>query len=580
MDEINSQEENKPHRFAKYRKKRFLIFICCLVVVAGFGGPEIFKYLKGLVLAQNGIYINESLDGNSLLYIRKNINIPILLPYVPNFEKLTEEDLPLPNGSLITHKNHSFLWSGSQILEIDSKTHKYIREGEMPCSSIQGMLIQGTTLFVKCWNTQQLSTITQLVSDIFTIDLNSGFMKNYYDQGIDDVDTTDVINKKMIETYSDKSLTGLYDNLKDFPYFSNINFTVKDDNLWLGVRNGVVRIDTKSDNTVFYNLNAFSCKSTCLDYKLGFEPSATFPIYSNNSAVWTYTLTPEKKIILYIYNNKKKGWDSYSSENIEKSEINNLYSILWGSNTIYFSYFTPVKGNTNSFNSNSTRFIEFNTLTRKWKYITDTKNTDKAQKKYFPNAVHRVGEFYVQYGPYYEAISNKINDKYYLETADGIYVLNKNSFPKKILDIDLSAISVSAIFVDKDEKNIIIMGRKEDPRGPVVTLGEELTILKIDLKSKKLIDIMKNSTASGEKISFSYPTDTLQAVVNLFDFTPNTLRLRPTKDGFIIASELGSHGDSDVREIGEVNLQNNTFQLFYSCFGQRTPALMDCLPKE
>jgi hypothetical protein len=571
MDEVISQEENKPSRFAKYRKKRFLLFIFFLtplVILAVFIGLKLIQHQNQVKLAKRGVFINKSLDGKPLLNIEKNINTPILLPYVPNFDNLDEFDLPIGNGTLIPYRNHYITWWWYQILEIDAKTHKYIREAKMPCS-VDDLIVHNSTLFVLC--SPKIISSSPNLSSVYTIDLNSGMLKDH----ISPVDISHTVDSTDLEQYP-------YLNILN--HTSDLNFTFEGDNLWLGVKNGVVKINTSNNDTTFYNLNAFTCKYTCLKFEDYSTDDGQFLVYSNKSSVWTYTETPDKKIILYVYNNKKDSWDNYSSDSIEKSiPINNVNFMFSGNDDILMYYTIPGSNRINSVNTSSFqyRFIIFDTITKKWRHLTDSGNVSEVQEKYFPGTdKYRVPD--TRFGPYFQIISNKVNGKYYLLGNDGIYVLKKNTFPKKILDLDLEKIEgklykngiYGTMYVNKDETYILIMGRKGYPEYGDNTVGKQVAILRIDLNSKKIIDIMKNSAVSQQNMPIN---GYLQQVMDLF---LSNLKLLPTKDGITITGNLNPKSSTDIRQVGEINLQNNTFKLFYSCQNLHSSQIEDCFPKE
>lgn len=572
MEDATSQEGNSS-RFAKYRKKRFLLLLLPLlliIILTVFIGLRIIQHQNQVKLAKRGVFINKSLENKPLLNVEKEINTPMLLPYVPNFKKLRlSYNLPVGDGTLIPYKNHFITWWGYQILEIDAKTHKYIREAIMPCS-VDDLIVHESTLFVLCKDRlpiEKNSIFYTDVSSIYTIDLKSGLLKRHYSHAFGEMRFSDV-----------PSTINSNPKFVDYPIISNLNFTYKDDNLWLGVENGLVKISTNSEEITFYNLDAFTCKYTCLKFEEYSSVDGEFLIYSNKSAVWTYTVTSDGKIILYVYNDKKNSWDSYSSESVENSiPIPGWASMFEDNNKIYF-YYTILKKNTDTNSSSDTlyRIIVFNTITKKWSHVTDTNNMSNAQKKYFPGVEYEYGVTPTNFGPNFGIISNKVNNKYYLTGSDGIYVLKEHTFPKKIVSFNFNLNDLETMYVNQDETSIFIVGRKGALEDRPKTIGEQLAILRVDLKNKKITDIMKNSSLlSRQSLSSKYP-DSLQQLMDLF---ASNIRLTPAKNGIMIIGNINLTGSSDMRQLGVIDLQTDTFKLFYSCTSHPSSPLENCLPK-
>lgn len=317
-----------------------------------------------------------------------------------------------------------------------------------------------------------------------------------------------VINTSPSPTYpvEDKLLIDYlpdFDHLKlsNLPYFSDVRsvHTYKNHQIIIGA-NRIIEYDPVDKKIVRINnenLRPMVASGVVIDNMLYFSSSNGKPEYDADRIMTKVDLETGKIIKTYFENPDR----SYTNLHLTLKD-NTIWGSMWGGafkfdpTTENFTYFNYKEMGLKEpscamyiFNENETitvmsncydvGFTTYNEASNTWAYrVADS--MDYASKINL-----QPKDFGLEF-PYFLALSNKVQDRYYALTADSIYIIRRNEFPKfvrKITQKQHEYLDTPRLFANKAATELLIAGVNSGPGMDLFKLNEVLVLGLIDINT-------------------------------------------------------------------------------------------------
>ncbi|HBQ51280.1 hypothetical protein A3B42_02945 [Candidatus Daviesbacteria bacterium RIFCSPLOWO2_01_FULL_38_10] len=242
----------------------------------------------------------------------KNEIIPnILINYVPNFDKLSLNDLPhfIDYRQIHKYNNHLLIVGYNKIVEYDPDSQKIIRQNNtnvLDC--INDSALVGTSLYISCYERQDLPQNSSLTySVLYKIDLpNSSIVKTYFSE-IPPLPNPFDIRKDL------ENNPHVYDGRK-----INLSLASQGFILWMSSWDGVMQMDITTDYIKTYAKQDI--------YKNQCFPEAIFN--DNDTITLTASIGAYCKGNISIFNNKNKQWEEIPVDQDKYIKEHGLYSVI------------------------------------------------------------------------------------------------------------------------------------------------------------------------------------------------------------------------------------------------------------
>lgn len=433
---------------------------------------------------------NQSIDfsNNPYLHIKTEEIKNALITYVPNYENLKLEDLPniYDVRAIYPYNNHLILVGSPNILEVDVENNRIIRAANRKVSDCFYYSIKiGNDLYLACNRSDQLN-----LRGIYKLNLKNG---------------------TVVKSYTPK---GMVD-------FTNLNIALNKTTIWGGVQNGVIKIDTLTDEVKFYPASTFPYQGHCPWYNIG----------ANDKFVW---VTPQASNCkgVSVYNEASNTWDTYLDtifKNLSPNYmVDNFFTFAYSADDKFYIAVNGGIGYPGDY------VVTFDDVSGKWVKVVDgsivkLETPQQYRDKYFPDALlaynggsHARGFNYYDYkrgrvmdyswDTNFISIAGKRGEKYYIVANNGIYTLSKNSFPKLLISAKIHGgiPELSKSYVDKDERYAFIIGPIGGYYGNLnPTVSSELSAELVDLKTGDAYDLIETNGYSNAKI-----TDEISEIIN------------------------------------------------------------------
>ncbi len=435
----------------------------------------------------------EVIKENPYLDIQKIEIKNALVPYVPNFDNLSLSDLPNISDvrAAYSYNSHVILVGSSNIIELDPKTNEIIRVANTSIFDCFYYSIKiENDLYLACNETGKLK-----LQGIYKLDLKTG---------------------NVIKSYKPKLGVD----------FTNLNIALSGKTVWGGAQNGVIKIDTVTNDVSFYPSEKFNYFANCPWYNVG----------ANDANVW---VTPQASdcVGVSVYNNLTDSWENYPNNVFESvcqiNPINNYFTFAFSKERFYLA-------TNGGIGDPGDCLFTYDKNIKTWVKVADPKK-DQLNKpkdyrnKYFPSALlaQNNGSQDAEFN-YYESngevndykwertflsIAGKRSNKYYILANDGIYTLENNSFPKLLIRVNIP-LSGDRSFVDTKEEYALLIG---PVFGMVVgnTFADQMVATLVNIKTAEQVDLLKTSglssstdTANLYKVLEKLPTAEIKEFTN------------------------------------------------------------------
>jgi len=461
-----------PPSQSKPKKNHFFV----LTIVVLFFITLVFLFLqsksKNLLTSKNEILPTptaEVIKENPYLDIQKIEIKNVLVPYVSNFDNLSQSDLPNITDirAVYSYNGHVILVGSPNIMEVDPNTNEIIRAADKRIFDCFYYSVKiGDALYLACNGTGGLK-----LQGIYKLDLKTG---------------------NIVKSYKPKPGVD----------FTNLNIALSGKTVWGGAQNGVIKIDTLTNDVSFYPSEKFSYSAHCPWYNIG----------ANDVNVW---MTPQASdcVGVSIYNNATDFWDNYPNNVFESvcqvKPITHYFTFAYSREKFYLAA-------NGGIGDPGDCIFTYDQNTKTWIKVADPKK-DQLKKpkdyrnKYFPNALlaQNNGSQDVEFNYYesggevndykwertYFSIAGRRSNKYYILANDGVYTLEKNSFPKLITKVNIP-VGGNTSFVDNKEEYALLIG---PVFGMVVgdTFSDRMVSYLISLKTGELVDLLKTTGLSS-----------------------------------------------------------------------------------
>lgn len=312
-----------------------------------------------------------------------------LISYVPHFDNLKVDDLPNLTDvrSIVDYRGNKIVIAYNRFVEYDIASKKIVRQNNPDVlSCIYSGTVVGNNLYVGC------NSENDNPSTLYKVDLDSGKIVKKY------------------ELFKDSGFK-----------LVNLWLLAEGNTLWISSWDGVIKMDTLSQQTKFYS------------------PTQIFSKLC-------------KPILVWIENGQVKV-----GANDDNCLDNNNYHI-----GVY-------NGQTDSWQNQQITFDKYASLIN-----------------------HNQSDFSINIPRFY-AVSQKLNEKYYLFSDEGIYTLQQRQFPALLFSINKNsqiASSYSA-YVDKNEMYAIVVGGAGMlPQNP--TIADLVFVNLINLQTKEVTNLISN----------------------------------------------------------------------------------------
>lgn len=149
-------------------------------------------------------------------------------------------------------------------------------------------------------------------------------------------------------------------------------------------------------------------------------------------------------------------------------------------------------------NCYDTGFSRYNEVTDEWTY---KKETDTNDAREYPKMINRRFPDFGLDLPAFSYISNKVNNKYYIFSDKGVYVLKRGQFPEFLTDAKVKGSYAVGevgedvrpkIYVTKDERFIVLIGANICGLAVYDTCSPLATEL-VNLKDHKIADLLRDN---------------------------------------------------------------------------------------
>jgi len=440
---------------------------------------------------------------NPLLVEELNIS-NVLIDHVPNFDNLDLKDLPQINPSGSIYTNAAFMYDGNilivdqGVIEYDLKKKQIIRMNDTSkFNCVNTSILIKDMLYIFCHGNFSPGDNYLQKRGVYVLDLKkNAITKAYYDRfgsnnNLEGGDLSMLFNQTKQQT--------------DLPVFINVSLGYYGGMLWLGTRNGVVRVNPSNDQMKFYHASELgqNLRSPCPDVD----------IRTNKNFLWSWNTANDcSSAFISIYNTAQDKWILFNEAEIFSDQL-----LTDSPSSTFFEKLKIAYSNTDLFVLRETPSKKIQIATYNFQHNTwsvEAKPFSQALDKslyvpYISNTLlneYGGGEKVISHFDYrdnlqkinisisYLGISNKISNKYYLVASDGIYILEANSFPKKLFSIPSSYTNMEDTFVDKNENNLFFI---EISPGMIDTY---VSFDLINLKTGQRTVLLERRSVDGTKV--------------------------------------------------------------------------------
>lgn len=447
----------------------FILIVLSAILLLWMKYPDYYNVNKSTTKQDE----SQSIPASSNPYLDVNTGEikNVLVSYVPNFDNLDIIDLPSMPGisAIYPYNNHLILVGSANILEVDVENNIIIRAANRKIFDCFYYSVKiGDDLYLACNGTGELK-----LKGIYKLDLKTGnVVKSYAPKGIVD--------------------------------FTNLSIALNKTTIWGGAQNGVIKIDTLTDEIKFYPASTFPYQSNCPWYNIG----------ANDKFVWVTPQASDCKGVS-IYNEATGTWDTYLDtifKNLSPNYVvDHFFTFAYSKSKFYIA----VNG---GLGYPGDYVVTFDGVLGKWAKVADgglldLETTRQYRDKYFPDA-------FFSYWPgasYYDEKTGKIinyswdtnfisiagqrGEKYYILGNNGVYTLSENSFPRLLISakIDGRYFDISKSYVDIDERYAFIIVSIGGMMGS--TISTYLIVELVDLKTGDIYDLIEINGYSNAKIT-------------------------------------------------------------------------------
>lgn len=494
-DTTNFSEELLQNPDRKNPKKALLFFILLLMLI-------LILIITPFIFFNDKTSINKKIETKTINFIDKNflvidtsIKENVFIDKVPFFEKLDYQNLPQTYDirNAYNYKSNLIIAGFNKIIIYSPTENKIIKQNNphiLDCLNSSTLI--DNFLYVLCYGNDSKR-------GLFVVDLdNNKIIKSYHDKLKIPLD-------KFLQISREKQLA--------IPTLLNGRVTGKNNNVWIGAWNGVFKIDTKTDEVNFYK-----------NKDMGFsEGCQSFRAYSNRKTVLILPVNSSNcEGGLTLFDDSNNLWKNFKVNDFDVTDDRkdiNLDLIAYSENNLYLSYILE-----SSKRGLKMRLTTYDWKDEKWIKVIDYFGNEGYKK--FRNTI--LSDTVITFSgegsttnysyidkttgkpidsvsplPSYLGISQLLNNKYYLFSNNGIYVLEKEGFPKLLFPVQIKNSYVneySKFFVNEKEEYAVLIGRRGGMDLSNPTLRTELYADYIDLKSGKITNMISRSNGLDKPI--------------------------------------------------------------------------------
>ncbi len=460
---------------SKTARKKLFLFIFVIILIPLFIG--IISILSSRFTINENRKQDSEIVNTVAVNVKNEVIKNVFIDHIDNFDSLSEKDFLyfFPEvRAVYQYKEHQLIAGLNWIVEYDPKNKNIVRQlNPTVFGCVNSVAKVNNFLFIFCGNSSK-----QIKRGIYKLDLSSGNITSEY---FDSYEDPEVVN------YSKQSSSK--------PYFVNSE---------LFNQNGKILI---LNDFNFVNGNSLITKIDPVSNEIKIIPQDQLPkelgipgcldgrLVKVNTNLFDGIRSCKK-----IFIQTKNGW---IESPLIPFEFKNYEIVSYSPSFIYFKLAQD----------NVWKSYAYDISNKNWKLVTSIPKDTVPIKNIAPQAEYKFIDeenriisrdmgFLKSYYPL-----EKINSQYNLLAGDGIYVLKKGEFPKKIYDLKINApIPPELLHVDSRKRFVILIGRYAGNFQPY-KLSDSVYVKLLDLKTGSESDLVDSISSPNAILSEKQFTD-------------------------------------------------------------------------